>query len=246
MGRLFPWEEIPDSNIVPDGVYSCQGALLEETRSQAGKLMYKSQMTVQEPIDYKGITFFEYFVIGSDEDLEALQPITWKTSIGARRMKSLFKAAQLPQVQDIDQLVASFAGSIFLSLVTMQIEKEGDYKGTPRNRLNAFYKVGERSVGLEQGSKGPAAAAAGAVPAAPVAPAPAVPTPVAPVAPTPPLAPAVPAAPAPPATPAAPATPVAAPAVGGAVLKCTICNSDVPVAEFKAHVDECLKKAGAA
>lgn len=240
MGRLFPWAEIPDSNIVPDGVYQCQGVLLEETLSSGGKLMYKAQMTVQEPIDYKGITFFEYFVIGSDGDLLAADPNTYKMSIGARRMKSLFKAAQLPQVQDIDQIAASFGGSVFLSLVTMTIEKGGDYAGTPRNRLNAFYKIGERAVGLQDKAKSPAAAAAGAVPTAPI-----VPTPPTPAAPPIPAAPSVPVAP--PAAPAPPAPPVATPTTGvaGAMLKCTICNTDVPVAEFKAHVDECLKKAGA-
>jgi len=238
MSRIFPWDDIPDSNIVPDGIYQCQGISIEELRSQTGKLMYKAQMSVQEPVDYKGITFFEYFVIGDDDDLEAVNQDTWKKSIGARRIKSLFKAAQLPQVQDFDQIIVSFTGCMFLTMVTVQIQKDGDYKGTPQNRLSAFYKIGERSVGLQEKAKGPAAAAAKGALSAPATPASSAPT-----APPAPPAQADSAAPAPPAPPVQEVQ--AAPAVGGATLKCTICNSDVPVADFKAHVDECLKKAGA-
>lgn len=265
--RAFPWDEIPDSNIVPVGTYLLRGVeLTEETSREAGKLMYKAQVSTIEPAEHANEALFERFVIGSDEDPLAKQPATWKASVGARRMKAMLNAAQIPSGLSTAQIAQTFPGAQFLCKVSQEEQKEGDYKGTISNRLSNFFKVGERATGLDATAPtipgtAPVAAAPAPAPAPvaqPQAPQPvATPPPAAPAAAPapggpPPAAAPVPAAPAPAPPPApAPATPAAAqgasppaPAAPERELQCPICSQMIPTSQFGAHMEQHQQQEG--
>lgn len=247
MGRRMPFEEIPDSNVVPGGIYPLKALKLEETESQTGKLMYKLSVQITDDPkvgDYSGMVLFEQFTIGNDDDLKAEQVDTWKRSFGAKMLKQLIAASQIAERNDLDKICANFADHQFLGNINYSVEKEGPYAGTPRNRINSFFAVGSREVGIDPKSLaeykgGGGGSAPKAVPQmAPQAPqpaaAPAVPQPVSPQ----PMAAPQPVAPAPaaPAAPAAPQPVAAAPA--GPAMACQLCGQTVPMAQFAQHMKD--------
>lgn len=230
---FIPWDEIPDGSTVPDGVFQVRGESLEATVTSTGKKMYSCHLAIEGPDDYAGMMLFENFVIGSEEDPNAQLLSTWKRSVGARRMKAMLAAAQMPQATNEGQITAGFKGTVFLVSVTQYEEKDGDYKGMVRNRIGGFHRIGERAVGL--GKKGGARAGGGTSAVAP----PAAP----PVAP--PVAPPRPAAP-PPSTPptvTAPMPPPAMPTPTGApsaMITCPLCQEQHTADAFRQHLAKCM------
>ena len=243
---FVPFDDIPDSGVLPDGAYQVRGEELRNEVTSTGKKMYSMQAVVELPEQQAGMFVFENFVIGSEGDPQALQKDTWLKSIGARRWKQMMKAAQVPQTTNEAQVLAGFAGSVFTVVATTYTEKDGDYAGTQRNRFN-FYRVGTYAPGLAAkgapkgaGARpaGPAAAAMAAPAVQPVAPAPAY---VPPPQPQPQYAQAPQPAPRPTMPP-----PVAQPAPQGAppqvvMLPCGNCGKSFTVAEFPGHVQLCLQ-----
>lgn len=177
------------------------------------------------------MSHFENFVTGTDENPIGINPGT----MGARSLKKVLKAAQVPPSNDMTQLIASANGADLLVMLNYYVEQKGEYAGTPRNRMANCFRLGEREVGVIKQGAGPGGNVPGAgvgapppnlppAPQAPAAPAPqmpappvqAPPAPQQPAAPVqqqapPPAAPAsAPVAPAPPA-PAQPQTPPAPP-----------------------------------
>ncbi len=238
---FVPFDEIPDSGVLLDGVYHVAGEELSADQSSTVKKIYTCRMVVIAPDDYKGMYVFENFVIGMDDDPVASQLSTWKKSIGARRFKSLLKAAGIPSSNDEAAICAGFVGVQLTLVVSQYTEKGGDYDGTIRNRIGGFYRVGERTAEVT----GKPSGAGGAV----VSPTPvlATPTPATP-SPQPASVPlAVPSVPTPSGVPIAPAAVSApTPATEGNMLPCGICNTKIPVAEFQAHIATCMASAGQA
>jgi hypothetical protein len=227
---FVPFDEIPDSGVLLDGTYQVAGEELIADQSSTGKKMYVGRMVVLEPSDYAGMYIFENFVIGTDDDPGATQLSTWKKSIGARRFKSMLKAAGIPSSNDEAAICAGFAGAQLTLVVSQYTEKGGDYDGTIRNRIGGFYRVGERKAEV----LGKPSGAGGAV----VSPTPVMPTPATPT-PTPVSAPSGVTSPAVGGAPTVPAAADQKPAT----LPCGICSTDVPVGEFQAHVASCMQKA---
>ncbi len=189
MPRQLPWDEIPDTNVVPGGLYPLKAVSLEEVRTrELNKLMYKVCVQIMDDprvADFSGMLIFEQFTIGSDTDPEANELNTWKKSFGARLMKQMINASQIPERADMDKICAGFADHQFIGNVSYSLDQSEEYKGTPRNRMTSYYKMGEREVGIDPKSfaeyKGGGAAgvsvpvAASPPPAAPV-PVPATPS----------------------------------------------------------------------
>jgi hypothetical protein len=253
MPRNLPWDEIPDTNVVPGGLYPLKGVSLEEVRTrELGKLMYKVCVQIMDDPrvqDFSGMLIFEQFTIGSDTDPDALELNTWKKSFGARLMKQMISASQIAERADMDKICANFKDHQFIGNVSYSLDTSEEYKGTPRNRMTSYYKMGEREVGIDPKSyaeyKGGSAAGVvapnvmapppPAAPGVPVGGAPAVPVqPTAPVAPVVPVqatipGPALPtqpsttAAPAQPVNPVPPGTPPAAEVIAGATINCPTC-----------------------
>src|SRR3990167_6149896 len=107
MGRAVNFDAIPDTNIVPDGTYQVFIAELDEVTSKSGKLMYDVRLEIMEPADFAGMGVFEHFTIGSDEDPDGAEDATWIKAIGARRLKNMLKAAQVPADTDMDIIIAA-------------------------------------------------------------------------------------------------------------------------------------------
>lgn len=243
--NYFPWEETKEDNVLPTMIGHFRIKTLEDGQSQnTGKRMPRAIFECVAPLEYAGQAHFENYVVGSDEAPGAFVP----GSMGTRNFKKMAKAAQIPPNNDVAVLMASAEGSeLLLSIVEYKETQEGQWKGQPRNRIAGYFKLGEREIGIApvQGAGKPGVVAP---PAAPVMPPPAVAPPVAPAIPPPAavapvaVAPAVPTAPATPATPAAPVMPPppqapAAPAAAGqGTLLCSICQTQVLMAEFGAHV----------
>lgn len=230
---LFPWEDIPDIDALPDMDAVCEvAATLKMSSTQ--KLMVEAQLKVQEPKDFYGMMHTENYVLGTDERPGDVV----QGSFGARNMKKLLKAAQVPKGDTVEQLVASLSGAIVGISFMYYKEEKGDYAGSDRNRITGYWKAGERTPQLT-----PKKGAAGAVVTqpAPTAPGPAVVPPPAAVAPQT-AAPAV--TPPPAVTTGAPANlpppPAAAqPAPGGVNIPCPGCGAVVPSTEFAAHAQTC-------
>jgi len=261
MGRQMPYDDIPESNVFPSGDYHVQGIKLEEMLSNNGKLMYNMDIQIMEhpnTAPFTNMHYFENFVIGSDEDLEATVAGTWVQSVGARRLKQVLKAAQVAEKNDMDKICAGFAGVQFMTGLQEYKEpakqrdgQENPYAGQPRNKSVGFYKIGEREPKLEvkKGVPGQPVVTTPVQPTPPVTPQPAaMGQPVA--QPAPAVAqPAVPATPTP-ATPPVqqpnvPVTPAPQPVAvegGPATLPCGACGGQVPTKEYAEHIKACMAK----
>jgi len=250
--EFFPWDDIPDMDVVPSGDYYVRGEVLEDGESSTGKRMFSAQMIVEEPQLYAGMSLFENFVTGTDEDPKGIVP----GAFGTRRLKKMLKAAQVAQSNNTQQLCQNFKGTLFGVSVAEYTEESGEYAGMQRNRITAYWKRGEREPGVAEGQaggkgKGPAAAASAAAAAA-KAQAPAAPSPPATGTPSPsPAASTKPvAAPQAPAAPAAAAPSTGQVAVGtestvaSPAILCPMCGKNVPATEFAQHVQACAMQHG--
>lgn len=231
--NFFPWDDIPDSGVLLAGMYQMRGESLSIETTSTGKRMIVMQAVVEQPEAYAGMRIFENFVIGIEEDPMGAQRETWLRSVGARRLKGLLKAANVPQSNDLNQICNTFAGVMFLTQATQYEEQSGDYKGSIRNRFN-FYKVGERVVGVEGKPMGARGAAPQAVPQA-------VPPQTAQPTATPSPSGTVPGQPTvqPQAQPVPTPQPQAQPSAE-VMIPCGNCNQSFPASQFGAHVQACL------
>ena len=152
----FDWGEIPDSNVLPDGVYELQIESLEDTTSGSGKRMFKCCLRVTEPKEWANHPHFENFVIGSDDDPDGAQPETRKRSLGAITLKKMLSKAGVP----LDRMVCQNAvGQRVVCNIIQTIEtKEGQYKGQARNKITRWYAAGEAATGTSTQPTPPLAA----------------------------------------------------------------------------------------
>lgn len=263
--NYFPWEETPDMNVLPGGTLHFNIDELLDDVSSSGKRMFRARFSVLAPTECAGMTHFENYVTGSDEAPTAILP----GSFGTRNFKAMMKAAQIPPNNDVAMLCANAANAQFMAKVSQIEEKEGEYKGTLRNRINAYFRIGERQVEVDvvKGAGGlvgpavaaPVAAAAALAPAATAAVPTAALAPVAASVAPAPVTPAVAAtlAPATPATPAAPVQPAAAPAgpapaPAGPQMECMACKAAgspgmmIDVADFGNHMQQTHAMGGGA
>ncbi len=221
-------KDIPkvSGGLLPEGVLMVEGVEMSVVYSGNDKRMIKIQFRVEEPEGVVGRVGFNNFVLGSDTDLEAnMDTETWK-NFGPSLYKEQLHAANYANLGSInyadhgtqEELCHQYAGAKFLVECYNTKQKGGDYEGTEQNNFR-YHKIGTRAVGLKaDGTKTVATA------------------PMAPKEFTQVAAPVAVAAPPPPSG----ATAVEAPA---GTIPCGNCNQQFAVAEFAAHVQECLKGA---
>lgn len=144
-------DEVPDSDVVPDGGYLVGVASMGvgETGNNAktpGCKMFSVQYSIKEPKEYKGTPLFDNFVIGNEDDPDAQRASTWKASRGAKAMKRMLTAAQVPLEGEEDQLCEGAKGQTLFLVVVCQTDTRDDspYKGTQQNRVRGYYAEGER------------------------------------------------------------------------------------------------------
>lgn len=138
MSRNIPLEDIPDSSVVPDGVYNVQVALIEIAASKSGKLMYKASYRIEDG-ECADQVLFDNFVIGSDDDPDAIEGNTWK-KFGGQRWKKLIKAASVPFLNDETELIMALQSQKLSVVVTTEEDKTGKYDA--QNRIKRYLPYG--------------------------------------------------------------------------------------------------------
>lgn len=259
--NFFPWNDIPEEDVLPTGCYRMVVEEMEDGESSSGKRMPRARFGVKAPAEYVGMSHFENYVVGTDENPKGINSGTF----GARNLKKFLSKAQIPPSNDIAMLCHNAKGVELMISINCYTEKDGEYAGSMRNRIVAYHRLGEREAAVAPGGGRPGGVVGGAMqaPAPPAMPAavaapqmpqpvaapqvPQQPAPVAPPAYTPPQMPTPVAPPvvAPPAAAPAPvAPPVAAPAAtpppqaapAGPSMTCTLCQGSGPAAGFGPHV----------
>lgn len=179
-GRQIPvsFDDVPDGQLLPAGVYLMAVDSIEETSTkEVGKLMYKLMYQVQEPKEYDGVPFPDYYVIGSNEDPKANEPETWKDSIGFKRFKRLARATQVPFTNDMEQLIERLCGQKFIAVISQELDqnpRDPKFANSKKNRIKETHQIGAMNPRISGGSDAVVAA-----PTAPLAPAPPAPKPAA-------------------------------------------------------------------
>lgn len=151
---FFPWDDIADGNVFESGIYLFEIAEFEDTFANSGKRMPKARFKCLEPANFKNMTYFENYVVGTEEDPGSIVPGT----MGARSMKQVLSAAQVAKGNSISELMANAKGNQVLLQLNKYKEVGGEYDGTEKNKVVGMYKIGERPVGLTADSKGRGAA----------------------------------------------------------------------------------------
>ena len=216
-GKYDP-QGIPDLGITlpPGNVVFRLESLDDSEATSTGKYQIKATLRVVEPTDLGDSPFFERFVIGTDTDLAADDPLSWR-GFAAQRYRDMVLKMGMALTGTIEGDAAILTGQIVGATIKNEVQaatnRDGSanrYAGNIQARVGSWFRVGERVVG-DAPSNGGAAPA----PAAP-APAPALTKPPA-------------------AKPAAKATP--APAAEPLVM-CGLCNpaKQIPKSLFGAHV----------
>ena len=160
MGRTVNWNDVPDvGQLLDQGIYVMSIEDIEEKSSQqTNKLMYSATFRVVEPEEFADMPAYDNFVIGTDDDPEAGMQETWNKSFGSRRFKQLIKMANVPQDNDIDNVIAALRDQQVV--VDLQIEEDTDpqskYHGRKQNRIRGFYQLGTRQPAVGSTKPSPA------------------------------------------------------------------------------------------
>ncbi len=141
---FFPWDDIAEGNVFESGIYLFEIAAFDDGVAGTGKRMPKARFKCLEPSNFANMTYFENYVVGTDEDPTNVVAGT----MGARSMKQTFKAAQVPKGNSLAEIMTNAVGNQLLLQLNKYEEQAGEYKGTLRNRVIGAFKVGERAVGV--------------------------------------------------------------------------------------------------
>jgi len=154
---FFPWEDIADGNVFESGVYLMEISKFDDGYAGTGKRMPKAMFKCLEPASFKNMVYFENYVVGTEEDPTSIVPGT----MGARSMKQVFTAAQVPKGNSLVEIMVNAIGNQLLLQLNKYKEVGGEYDGQDKNKVVGMYKIGERPVGLALDKQKGAAAGSG-------------------------------------------------------------------------------------
>ena len=155
MGDFFPWDDIYEGNVFPSGIFEFEIEAIDDGYAGTGKRMPKGRFRCVNPDQLKGMAYFDNFVVGTEETPEDFVAGTF----GAKALKAIFKAAQVPQATSFEELSKNSIGNRLLIHVNKFIQTKGEYAGREENNVVSYYKIGEREVGLTEVAGGGAPAA---------------------------------------------------------------------------------------
>lgn len=237
------WDDIPDVGLVPAGTYQASIVEIElpdedgQTGwTSTGKAMARVRLDIVEPAAFAGMPVFARFTLGTEDDPGADEEQTWKTSFGARMFNRLLNKAGAT-ARSVDERCAEALEQQVIIVVSERSYTDNEGRSQKSNDVNSIYALGEREPRVDDGSGGPPKAKPGPKAGTPTRPAAAArPGPKPATRPTPPQAAKGPGpnGPRPAGKPAATGRPAPA-----NELKCQICQTMIPRAEFAAHVDSC-------
>lgn len=232
MARTYDPASIPDPGInLPPGAFTLMiDTLSDEMPTSTHKYQIRAILRVQEPAVFAEMPHYENFVVGTEKDMEGLDPESWKGIAGRRYMELLKKAGVTPSGNtdtDFQNAVGQYVGAIISNEIEPATKRDGTpnaYAGKVRSSVVRYFAPGEYVPTLfTDGQKAPVAAAATtAVAAKPAAKAAAQP-----------IAQAVAAQPAP--APKAAAAAIS-PKAASETVTCAMCQKPVLKTEYIAHV----------
>jgi hypothetical protein len=151
----IPFGSIPDQQtVLTDGIYRLRVERVEERATRTGKLMFAVTARVVEPDTFRGLAFFDNFVIGTDDDPDATETSTWQQSIGSRTFKRFVRATGVAvgEQEPTDQLLHALTGAEYLCAIVQKIDdgsRDPQFKGRVRANATNYWKLGERTPGLD-------------------------------------------------------------------------------------------------
>ena len=144
MSDLFPWEDIYEGNVFPTGIFEFEIEEIDTTNySRNDKLMPKGRFRCKAPEQFKGMSYFDQYVVGTEENPTEVNAGTF----GAKALKSIFKAAQVPKGSSLEELARASVGNSLLIQLNYYVEPAGEWKGREQNNVVGYYKIGERETG---------------------------------------------------------------------------------------------------
>ena len=152
MSDYFPWDDIYEGNVFPSGIFMFEIEEIDVKNMSKGgdsgipKLMPKSRFRCVEPAAVKGGTHFDQYVVGTDENPEEVNNGTF----GAKALKAIFKAAQVPKGTSLAELALTAVGNRFLIQFGEPTEDDWGLK----SKVITYHKVGEREVGMTKNKGG--------------------------------------------------------------------------------------------
>jgi len=156
-----PWKDIPDTNLVPEMVYAVTVKEMTEGKSKPSnttqaKLMFTLQLKIDEPKAHKGLILWDRFTVGTEDDPEAKDPETWKTSFAARRLKQAVKALKVTLGNDMEDTMDAAQGQQCWVVVNVDPPREDPKTGKKygeSNSIGAYFTVGAEGLKVGQGMK---------------------------------------------------------------------------------------------
>lgn len=161
MGRQIPFGSIPKTDILPDGLFHFKVSEMKagetKTDGRPSRLMYTARLEVLEPTSHKGLSLFERFVVGDDDDPAAELEETWTKSFGGRQLAALTDACNVAFADSVDddQYCQEIKDGEVLAKVSQQVDdgkKNPKYKGQVRNRINRYFSLGEKNPEITSGN----------------------------------------------------------------------------------------------
>jgi len=160
-GYKIPWDDVPEGRpLLPNGLIKMKLEVFEEKESKSRKVMIIGHFRCVEPKQVKNLPYVEFFVLGTEDDPQCKDPSTFAKSVGMGRLKTLLKKAQVRLDPNLSKTLRLAEGHEVIASVTTEVDdgtRDPKYKGQIRNRVTAFFAVGERPVVLEAPAKKAAA-----------------------------------------------------------------------------------------
>lgn len=170
MGIKIP-EGIPDSTNLLDGIYTFKVESMEPIETSTGKLALKVALRVTKGPNgttaSKGLTHYEQFTIGSNDDPQAREGNTWLSSFGAISLKKMCGKAGVKFAGDVEAVARELEGQKVSGRVVYTVQPkfnkdgtENPYAGNARSQVKDWYEVGAEPAATDASPAKPKAAQA--------------------------------------------------------------------------------------
>jgi hypothetical protein len=137
MARNIPWDNIPDKSLFENGLYLFRIQQIKELATDDNQLTYLGVYECEEPEEMSGVIQMERYQVGTPEDPEAQESLTWRKSRGAQNLKKLLAAAQVPQAQDDELTFEAAKGARFVG----RIAKTTGQNGTEYSNMRGYFRT---------------------------------------------------------------------------------------------------------
>ena len=171
MSGILPFDETPESSVLPRDTYKVAVADIEDGFSSGGNRMLTIYFEVTEPVQYAGLKVKNWYVIGSPSDPNAEDPNFVKATIGASDLKKLTRACGVPPVtMTLEEMIKNVSGRECVTLIDLVPEHKDERTGKQygdSNKIRSYFQVGARKAGELTNGAGRSIAGTAAPAAAP-------------------------------------------------------------------------------